>query len=173
MDSNAEGIKKDKDMGSLYGSKTIIDDQKIKQEPTKGLQIITNGPVSPPHEDLDEAKWDKLQSDVMEMIKPLAPTQGTVATATPSVVSDLTDDNKLNTNKVGTSTGAEESTDRTVLAVSPKTSQTAQNLPGTSTSAGTAGLYKEAAQEASLANPATKSTTEANLDASTTEANNT
>ena len=37
MDSNPEGIKKDKDMGSRYGSKTIIYNQKIKQEPAEGL----------------------------------------------------------------------------------------------------------------------------------------
>ena len=69
MDSNAEGIKKDKDKGSQYGSKTIIDDQKIKQEPAEGSQIITDSPVSPMCKDPDKAKWDKMQSDVMEMIK--------------------------------------------------------------------------------------------------------
>ena len=93
MDSNAEGVKKDKDMGSQYGSKTIIDNQKIKQEPVKVSQIITNDPVSPPRKDSDKAKWDKLQSDVMEMIKPPASTQSEAATAAPSVVSDLTNDN--------------------------------------------------------------------------------
>ena len=87
-------------------------------------------------------------------------------------MSDLTNDIKPNTNKVGTSTGAEGSTDGKVLAVFPKASRAAQNLAGTSTSAGTAGLNKEAAQEASLANPTAKSTSEADLDASTTEANN-
>ena len=107
------------------------------------------------------------------MIKPPASTQSKFATVAPSVVSNLTDDIKPNTNKVDTSTSAEESTDGTVLAVSPKASQTAQNLAGTPTSAGTAGSNKEAAREASLANSVAKSATEANLDASTTEANNT
>ena len=122
MDSNAEGITKDKDMESRYGSKTIIDNQKIKQEPAKGSQVITNGPVSPPCKDPDKAKWDKFQSEVMEIIKLSSSTQGAVTTAAPSVVSDLTNDNKPSTNKVGTSTGTEESTDGTVLAVSPKAS---------------------------------------------------
>lgn len=148
MDSNAEGITKDKDMESRYGSKTIIDDQRIKQEPAEGLQVITDGPVSPPCKDPDKAKWDKFQSEVMEMIKPPSSTQGTVATTAPSVVSNLTDDNKPSTIEVGTSTGAEESTDGTVLVVSPKASRSAQNLTETSTR--TAVLNKEATREASL-----------------------
>ena len=102
MDSNAEGIKKDKDLGSRHGGKTIIDNQKIKLEPTEGSKIITNGPVSPMRKDPDKADWDKMESEVMEMIKLSAHTQGTVATVAPSVVSDLTNDNKPNTNKVGT-----------------------------------------------------------------------
>ena len=69
MDSNTEGIVKDKDMGSHYGSKVIINDQKIKLEPTKGTQVITNGPVPPLHEDPNKAKWDGIQTQVMTILK--------------------------------------------------------------------------------------------------------
>ena len=56
--------------------------------------------------------------------------------------------------------------------MSPKASQSAQNVTG-ATSASTVDSNKEAAREASLVNPAVKSTIEADLDASTMEANNT
>ena len=94
------------------------------------------------------------------------------ATAEPSVVSDLTDDNKPNTTKVGTSTGTEGSTIRTVLAVSPMASWTAQNPAGAVTSTGTGGLPKKAVLDASLTvSNASGSTKETGLDTSITDAN--
>ena len=135
MDNSKEGVVTDKDMGPSYNSKIISDDpNQIKVEPTNGGQIITNGPVSPLHDESDP-NWDKLQSDVMQMIKPPSPNHGTVATTEPSVVSDLMDDNKPNTTKVGTLTGEEESTNGTVLVVS----SSASNARASGTPTGTGG----------------------------------
>ena len=135
MDNSKEGVATDKDMGPSYGSKIINDDQnRIKLEPTNGGQIITDGPVSSSHDESDP-NWDKLQSDVMQMIKPPSSNHGTVATTEPSVVSDLTDNNKPNTTKVGTSTGTEESTNGMVLVVS----SSASNARVLGTSAGIGG----------------------------------
>ena len=174
MDSNTEDIVKDKDMGSPYGSKVIINNQKIKLEPTKVMQVITNGPVPPPREDLEKAKLDGIQTRVMTILKDKIPpvVTNTDATAEPSVVSNLTDDNKPNTTKVGTSTGTEGSTNGTVLAVSPMASQTAQNPAGTVTSTGRGGSTKEAILEASLTvSNASNSTEEAVLDTSIADDN--
>ena len=131
MDNSKEGVAMDEDMGPSYISKIISDNQnRIKVEPTNRGQIITNGPVSPLHDESDP-NWDKLQSDVMQMIKPPSPKHGTVAATELSVVFDLTDDNKPNTTKVGTSTGTEGLTSGTVLVVSPLASNTRASGPST------------------------------------------
>ena len=58
MDSNMEGFTKDKDMGSSYSSKVITNDQnRIKLEPTKGMQVITNRPVTSLQEESDQTNW--------------------------------------------------------------------------------------------------------------------